>query len=113
MNVRKSDVPDLARDGDNWPQSWAEGRCRMPKGLIPVVVIAAAFVVQFFVQRYMLTRYDYQCGRCGAAFSPAALSLALAPHRFGGSKYMRCPQCGMRSWVAPVPKASREPGARP
>ena len=85
----------------------------MPKGLIPVVIIAAVVVVQFFVQRNVLTRYDYQCGRFGAAFSPTALSLTLAPHRPGGSKYMRCPQCGMRSWVAPVPKASRELGTRP
>ena len=87
----------------------------MPKALIPVVVIAAVLVVQFFVQRYMLTRYDYQCGRCGATFSPTALSLVLAPHRLGGSKYMRCPQCGRYSWVAPVPKAwpSRTPGTGP
>ena len=76
----------------------------MPTGVIPVVVIAAAFVVQYFVQRNVLMRYDYQCGRCGATFSPTAVSLALAPHRIGGSKYMRCPQCGRRSWVAPVPK---------
>lgn len=76
----------------------------MPKALIPVIVIAVVLVVQFFVQRNMLTRYDYQCPSCGATFSPTALSLVLAPHRFGGSKYMRCPQCGRRSWVAPVPK---------
>jgi hypothetical protein len=63
----------------------------MPTGLIPVVIIAVGFVVQFFVQRNVLTRYDYQCGSCGATFSPAALSLALAPHRPVGRKYMRCP----------------------
>jgi hypothetical protein len=57
----------------------------MPKGVIPVVVIAAAFVVQLFVQRNVLTLYDYQCGRCGATFSPTALPLALAPHRFGAA----------------------------
>jgi DNA-directed RNA polymerase subunit RPC12/RpoP len=76
----------------------------VPTGLIPVVIIAIGFVVQFFVQRNVLTRYDYQCGNCGATFSPTALSLALAPHRPGGRKYMRCPQCGRWSWVAPVPK---------
>ena len=76
----------------------------MPTTAIPVVIIAAGFVVQFLIQRNRLTRYDYQCGRCGAAFSPAALSLALAPHRFGGSKYLRCPQCGRWCWAEPVPK---------
>lgn len=76
----------------------------MPPGVIPVVIIAVGFAVQFLVQRNMLTRYDYQCGNCGATFSPTALSLSLAPHRFGGSKYMRCPRCGRWSWVAPVPK---------
>jgi DNA-directed RNA polymerase subunit RPC12/RpoP len=81
-----------------------ERRCMMPTGLIPVVIIAVGFIVQFFFQRNVLTRYDYQCGSCGATFSPAALSLALAPHRPVGRKYMRCPQCGRWSWVTPVPK---------
>jgi len=76
----------------------------MPKGVIPLIIIPVIVGVQFFVQRNVLTRYDYQCGRCQATFSPTALSLTLAPHRPGGSKYMRCPQCGMRSWVTPVPK---------
>ena len=76
----------------------------MPKGVIPLIIIPVIVGVQFFVQRNVLTRYDYQCGRCEATFSPTALSLTLAPHRPGGSKYMRCPQCGMRSWVTPVPK---------
>lgn len=51
----------------------------MPKGLIAVIVIAAVFVVQFFVQRYMRTRYDYECGRCRAAFSPTALFAGSGP----------------------------------
>jgi DNA-directed RNA polymerase subunit RPC12/RpoP len=75
-----------------------------PSVIVLVVIVPAVVAVQFFAQRNMLTRYDYQCGRCGATFSPTALSLTLAPHRIGGSKYMRCPQCGMRSWVTPVPK---------
>jgi DNA-directed RNA polymerase subunit RPC12/RpoP len=78
----------------------------MPTGLIPVVVIAVGLSIQFLVQRSLLTRYDYQCGNCGTTFSPTALSVTLAPHRFGGSKFMRCPQCGRWSWVAPVPKAN-------
>jgi DNA-directed RNA polymerase subunit RPC12/RpoP len=78
----------------------------MPTGLIPVVIIAAGFVVQFLIQRSVLTRYDYQCGRCGATFSPTALSLALAPHRPVGRKYMRCPRCSRWSWVTPVPKGA-------
>jgi hypothetical protein len=33
-----------------------ERRCMMPTGLIPVVIIAVGFIVQFFVQRNVLTR---------------------------------------------------------
>ena len=28
----------------------------------------------------------------------------VAPHRFGGSKLVKCPHCGVRTWASPVPK---------
>jgi DNA-directed RNA polymerase subunit RPC12/RpoP len=72
--------------------------------IIPVVVIGAGFLVQFVVQQGITSRYDYQCGNCGQTFSLTPFAAAVAPHRFGGRKLVRCPHCGVRSWVSPVPK---------
>jgi DNA-directed RNA polymerase subunit RPC12/RpoP len=76
----------------------------MSTALIPVIVIAAAFLVQFLVQQGITSRFDYQCGNCGRTFSLTPLAASVAPHRFGGSKLVTCPHCGVRSWVSPVPK---------
>jgi len=29
----------------------------------------------------------------------------VPPQGWGGAKYVKCPNCGNRSWVKPVPKA--------
>ena len=79
----------------------------MSKVLIPLFLIAAGFLVNYVLQRNRSATVDYRCGNCGAVFPLPALSGALAPHRFGGQKWFRCPQCGSFSWTAPVPK--REP----
>ena len=76
----------------------------MQQGLVTFVVIAAAFLVQFYIQRGVTSRYDYQCGNCGRAFELTPLAASLAPHRMGGRKFVRCPSCGSWSWVSPVPK---------
>jgi len=78
----------------------------MQHGLIAVVVIAAAFGVQFCIQRGLTSRFDYQCGKCGQTFQLTPLGASLAPHRMGGGKFVRCPFCGARSWAPPVPKDS-------
>jgi DNA-directed RNA polymerase subunit RPC12/RpoP len=76
----------------------------MDPATIPVAVIGAGFIVQFLVQQGITSRYDYQCDNCGRTFSLTPLAASVAPHRFGGSKIARCPHCGVRSWVSPVPK---------
>jgi ribosomal protein S27AE len=68
--------------------------------LIPVIVIALVLVTQFFIA----SRYDWQCGNCGHVFSISPAAAALMPHRPVGRKLARCPNCGVRSWVSPVPK---------
>lgn len=67
---------------------------------IAVVIIPVALIVQFTVA----SRYNWQCGNCGHTFSLSPFAAALMPHRFGGRKLAKCPNCGVRSWVSPVPK---------
>lgn len=76
----------------------------MDHALTPVIVVCVAFAAQFVFQQRLTSRYDYQCDKCGRTFSLAPLAASVAPHRFGGSKFVRCPRCGVRSWVSPVPK---------
>jgi DNA-directed RNA polymerase subunit RPC12/RpoP len=67
---------------------------------IPLIVIPLGLVVQTAFTR----RFNWQCGNCGHVFSLSPVSAALMPHSFGGRKLARCPNCGVRSWVSPVPK---------
>jgi DNA-directed RNA polymerase subunit RPC12/RpoP len=70
-----------------------------------VAVVVLGFAANLLFQRNLTSRYDYQCERCGSTFSLAPAAAAIAPHKMGGSKYLKCPSCGVRSWVTPVPKA--------
>jgi len=72
----------------------------MDKALIPIVIFAGVFVTQLMFAR----RYDWQCANCGHTFSLSPLTAMLMPHRFGGQKLVKCPNCGVRSWASPVPK---------
>jgi DNA-directed RNA polymerase subunit RPC12/RpoP len=71
---------------------------------IPIAVIAFGLVVQFSVQRVVTRRYSYQCNKCGRTFDLSPMAATLAPHRMGGSKLVKCRQCGSWSWASPVPK---------
>lgn len=68
---------------------------------LAVVVIPLAFGAQFLFAR----RYDWQCESCGHTFTLSPIVAALAPHRMGGRKLVRCPSCGARTWATPVPKS--------
>jgi hypothetical protein len=72
--------------------------------LIPIVVIPVGLGVQFF----FASRCDWQCGNCGHTFSISPLVATFLPHSFGnsfgGRKFAKCPNCGVRSWVSSVPK---------
>ena len=83
----------------------------MSKGFIPLFVIAAGFLVNYFLQWSRSAAVDYRCESCAEIFSLPVLSGAIAPHRFGGRKWVRCPRCGSFSWVAPVSK--RQPWRNP
>ena len=72
----------------------------MSPAYFPLVIIPVAFAVQYT----FASRYDWRCERCGETFSLSPLAATLLPHSFGGRKFARCPHCGVRSWVSPVPK---------
>ena len=73
-------------------------------GFIPLIVIAAGFIVNYLYQRGRSSQYDYRCDKCGETFSLPPLTGAIAPHRIGGRTWVRCPHCRALSWATPVPK---------
>ena len=77
----------------------------MPTALIPILALAIGFAVNLATQRYLSARYDYRCPRCGATVALSPVSATIAPHRLGGTKFMKCSSCGKRSWMVPVPKS--------
>ncbi len=72
----------------------------MDKALIPIVIFAVVFTTQFT----FASRCDWQCANCGHKFSLSPLTAMLMPHRFGGQKLVKCPNCGARTWASPVRK---------
>jgi len=72
--------------------------------ITPVIIVVVVFLVMAFAQRSLSKGFDYQCGSCGYRFSPSPVAAALAPHRFGGLKLLRCPSCGALTWASAVPK---------
>lgn len=43
----------------------------------------------------------YECGKCGHRYVPAYGCTFFAPH-MGRTRYMKCPECGKRSWQRKV-----------
>lgn len=43
----------------------------------------------------------YACKECGHKYVPSFMSVNLAPH-MGRTRYMRCPECGKKSWQKKV-----------
>ena len=74
------------------------------KGYAPILIIAIALIGGYLIQSRVTARVDYQCGECEHRFSLTPLMAMIAPHRMG-SKWVRCPHCGARTWANPVPKA--------
>ena len=74
-------------------------------GFTALVFIAAALIVGLSIQGWIARHFEYECNNCGNRFSLSLLAGVLAPHAMG-KKWVRCPRCGRRSWVYPVPRNS-------
>lgn len=80
------------------------GYARSVSAAAPVIVVVVVFLLVAWGQRTLSQGVDYQCGSCGYVFNPSPAAAALAPHRFGGFKLLRCPDCGALTWASAVPK---------
>jgi DNA-directed RNA polymerase subunit RPC12/RpoP len=55
--------------------------------------------------------FAYQCRNCGHEFAISLWMDLISPQwpgKEGGWKYLRCPQCGRRSWAMVIPKEGGE-----
>lgn len=73
--------------------------------LAPLLVVLVVLVLSHFWNRGLVARYDYRCDQCDSTFSLSPWVATIAPHRFGGLKYVKCPRCGQYSWAEPVEKS--------
>ena len=55
----------------------------------------------FYALRIEQVAGYYQCKECGHRYVPTYKSVNLAPH-VARTRYMRCPQCGKKSWQKKV-----------
>ena len=69
------------------------------------VLIGTGFV-QFVPAMLLALRIEqvagyYKCAKCGHKYIPTYLSVNKAMH-FGRKRYMKCPECGRKSWQSKV-----------
>ena len=55
----------------------------------------------FYALRMEQVAGYYTCKECGHRYAPTYRAVAMAPH-MGRIRYMRCPQCGKKSWQKKV-----------
>ena len=72
---------------------------------VRLVIVFSGFVpamVGFFfaVKIEQIAGY-YVCKACGYKYVPAYKAVNMAPH-MGRTRYMRCPECGKKSWQKKV-----------
>lgn len=78
--------------------------CEM-SNTIRLLIIVPAFVF-FLVICFLCLRIEqkagyYECGKCHHKYVPTYLSVSLAMH-IGRTRYMKCPECGEKSWQKKV-----------
>jgi len=72
---------------------------------IRFILIAFGFITfltgMFFALQIEQTAGYYECQKCHHKYVPKYLSVFWAMH-FGRTRYMKCPECGKRSWQKKV-----------
>lgn len=72
----------------------------MEDWLRPIVVFSGfvpGIAGMCFAMKIEQTAGYYECAECGHRYVPGYKSVFMAAH-MGRTRYMRCPQCGRRSW---------------
>lgn len=78
---------------------------QMSAGLLCLLVVAAGL---YLLVRWHTRNFKYRCGECGREFTISAGRNFVSPHwptRCGGRKYLKCSQCGRKTWAAVIPRA--------
>lgn len=78
--------------------------CEMANA-VRLLIIVPAFVF-FLVICFLCLRIEqkagyYECGKCHHKYVPTYWNVCLAMH-IGRTRYMKCPECGKRSWQKKV-----------
>ena len=72
-----------------------------------IAIIVFAFVVSItglmFALKIEQTAGYYECGKCHHKYAPSFSSVLWAPH-INRTRYMKCPECGKKSWQKKVLK---------
>ena len=72
------------------------------------VVVICSGVIPAFVGFFYATRIEqvagyYKCSKCGHSYVPTYKAVTMAMH-MGRTRYMKCPNCGKKSWQKNVIK---------
>ena len=70
-----------------------------------IVIIISAFIL-FLLMCFFLIRIEqvtgyYECKHCHHRYVPTYMQANMAMH-FGRTRYMKCPNCGKKSWQKKV-----------
>ncbi len=69
--------------------------------LLGTIIIPAAIAVAVVLLMATSRSVKYQCENCGGIFGLSPFFAIAAPHMMG-KKFVRCPRCGIVSWVSPM-----------
>lgn len=61
---------------------------------ISFVLFIASILMALEIER---TAGWYECGKCGHRYIPGRKAILLSAH-IGSTRYLRCPECGKKSW---------------
>lgn len=77
----------------------------VPRVWLRILFITAGFAVFtagcLCALRIEQTAGYYECGKCGHRYVPSYRSVVMAMHT-GRTRYMKCPECGAKSWQKKV-----------
>ena len=73
------------------------------KSIVTGIMIVIFFTIVFFCLHIEHKAGYYECKCCGKKYIPEFKNILWSPH-MGTTKYMKCPECGKKSWQKKVLK---------